>query len=136
MRDRFVNFIANREARIIIGLSLLVLICVSLCSCHKQDIADPVKPEPYVQPCFNIGLAKDVIWKPIFSGYDYPGLKSNGDYYESGVLRATWSFNGCDQITVTSSTNAGYNFSFGISRLTADTLEVITARFGVTLFYK
>lgn len=136
MRDRFINFIANKETRLIIGFSLLILIGVALSSCHKQEIAQPEKEEPYIQPCFDITLAKDVIWHPIFSGYDYPGLKGNGDYYENGVLRASWTFNGCDQITVSSSTNSNYNFSFGISRLTADTLEVITARFGVKLFYK
>lgn len=132
MRDKFLN---NKTLNLIIGLGLLFLVCMALNSC-KKETKQPEYVDTWQPTCFDINLAKDVVWHPIFSGYDYPTLKSNGDYYENGTLKALWTFDGCNTIKVSNSSNSAYNFSFGIKNLTSDTLEVITARFGVTKFYK
>jgi len=131
MRYKFLN---NKEANTFIGIVLLFLICMALNSCKKES-KEPIIEEPQ-QKCVDINIAKDVIWHPIYSGHDYPTLKSNGDYYENGIYRGVYSFDGCNIISVSNSTNTAYNFKFTIERLTADTMKVITARFGVTLFYK
>lgn len=134
MRDKFIAFLQRRETNIIIGIAIIILVCLALSSCKKES------KEPLIektQPkCVDINLAKDVIWHPIYSGHDYHTLKSNGDYYENGIYRGVYSFDGCNLISVSNSTNTAYNFNFRIERLTADTMKVITARFGVTLFYK
>lgn len=115
----------------------LLIIGVAMCclfSCKKQD-SKPVEVPVKQKPCYDINQAKDVVWHPIYSGYDYPTLASNGNYFESGTLKGTWTFQ-CDCVVVRNPSIPANNFYFKIAKLSPETLEVYTARFGVTLFYK
>jgi len=121
--------------RKIIFLSIVATMIAA--SCTKKQEIEPLKAQTYQKTCFNINDAKDVIWHPIYSGYDYPTIKSNGDYFESGSFVGTWTFaNNCDCVVVKNQTVPVNNFYFKIKRLSPDTFEVYTARFGITLFYK
>ena len=113
-----------------------IILAYFLIGCKKQNIQEPRKTDPYIQKCFNINLAKGVIWHPIYSGYDYPGFDTLGNYYENGIIKAKYTWDGCSIVSVSSQTNAAFNFKFGISKLTSDSLQVETARFGVKNFYK
>lgn len=120
---------------------ILILLCAIILSyfllgCSKKAQEKTLMPAPYVQPCFDFNLAKGVIWHPIYSGYDYPGFDTLGNYYENGIIKAKYTWDGCSIVSVSSQTNAAYNFKFGISKLTPDSLQVETARFGVKNFYK
>lgn len=121
------------QVLVLLGMIILVYFLVG---CSKKAQEKVLPPEPYIQPCFNFELAKGVIWHPIYSGYDYPGFDTLGNYYENGIIKAKYTWNGCSIVSVSSQTNAAYNFSFGISKLTSDSLWVETARFGVKNFYK
>ena len=121
--------------RILILLGTIILAYL-LIGCQKQAKQSEFSPTPYIQPCFNFNLAKGVIWHPIYLGHDYPGFDTLGNYYENGSIKAKYTWDGCSIVSVSSQTNAAYNFSFGISKLTLDSLQVETARFGVKNFYK
>ena len=121
--------------RILILLGTIIL-AYFLIGCSKKAQEKTLIPAPYIQPCFDFNLAKGVIWHPIYSGYDYPGFDTLGNYYENGIIKAKYTFDGCYLVSVSSQTNAAYNFNFGISKLTSDSLYVETARFGVKNFYK
>jgi hypothetical protein len=121
--------------RILILLATIIL-AYFLIGCSKKAQEKTLIPGPYIQPCFDINLAKGVIWHPIYSGYDYPGFDTLGNYYENGSIKAKYTWDGCSIVSVSSPTNSAYNFSFGISKLTPDSLQVETARFGVKNFYK
>lgn len=114
----------------------MVLFMATIPSCKKAEI----KPEPVpiapVKKCFNLPDMVGVTWKPIYSGHDAPMLYSNGGYFEAGNFIGTWSTNQCDCVIVKNLSVPANNFYFKIAKLNSDTLQVITARFGVTLFYK
>lgn len=115
--------------------TIILLGTLMIFGCRKAEVK-PKDPEPFLKKCFTINLIKDITWKPIYSGYIAPKLLSNGDYYEGGQLKGKWSDNKCDCVIVKNSTIASNNFYFKIAKLSTDTLQVITGRFGVTLFYK
>lgn len=120
----------------VLALLGMIILVYFLIGCSKKAQEKTLAPEPYIQPCFNINLAKGVIWHPIYSGYDYPGFDTLGNYYENGIIKAKYTWDGCSIVSVSSQTNSAYNFNFGISKLTTDSLWVETARFGVKNFYK
>ncbi len=112
---------------------LLILVLIAF-ACKKPKAEEQVTPTP-VKPCYDISLTHGVNYHPIYSGYDCPKFMANGDYYEASTLKGTFTFH-CDCVVVKNASVAANNFYFKIARLTADTLQVYTARFGVTLFYK
>jgi len=125
----------SQMVKVLALLGMIILVYL-LIGCTKKAQEKVLSPEPYIQPCFNFELAKGVIWHPIYNGYDYPGFDTFGNYYENGTIKAKYTWNGCSIVSVSSQTNAAYNFSFGISKITTDSLWVETARFGVKNFYK
>ncbi len=137
MRDKFINAISKREINLIIGTGLLILIVIALSSCqnNKKEI-QPISSSQIQNGCFTINLIKDVNWKPIFNGYYAPKCNSDSSYYENGAYVGKWYSDGCANITVFNPNVTVNNFTFGIYRLTSDTLIVVTGRFGVTKFYK
>lgn len=115
----------------------MALSTVMIPSCKKAEVKpkEPVKEVP-VKKCFELSKMVDVNWKPIYSGYDAPNLLQSGEYYEGGHLIGTWSTNQCDCVIIKNASIPENNFFFKIAKLNSDSLQVITARFGVTLFKK
>ena len=120
----------------ILALLGMIILTYFLIGCSKKAQEKTLEPQGYIQPCFDFNLAKGVIWHPIYNGYDYPGFDTLGNYYENGTIKAKYTFDGCYLVSVSSQTNAAYNFTVGISKLTSDSLWVETARYGVKNFYK
>lgn len=120
----------------VLALLGMIILVYFLVGCSKKAQEKTLAPEPYIQPCFNFNLAKGVLWHPIYNGYDYPGFDTLGNYYENGIMKAKYTWDGCSIVSVSSSTNSAFNFNIGISKLTTDSLWVETARFGVKNFYK
>lgn len=114
--------------------SIIAIILILSFSCKKPE-SKTMAPAPPPKTCYDINLLQKTAWKPIYFGYDAPYLDSTGQYYESGTLKGTWAFY-CDCVRVSNPTIAANNFYFKIAKLSPETLEVYTARFGVTLFYK
>lgn len=134
--EKLIRILKNKQYQFVMIVIISVLLMIAASCSQKKEIepfAAPTKPKQ----CFNIEDAKDVVWHPIFSGYDFPTLKSNGDYYETGSFVGQWTFpNNCDCVVVKNQNIHANNFYFKIKRLSPDTFEVYTARFGITLFYK
>lgn len=118
-----------------INYCMVFLLALTMFSCKKEQSVKPEVPKPYIATCFDIRVAQNVVWKPIFLGSDYPYFDSTGDYYESGTLKGKYVLN-CNVVSVSNPSVTLNNFEFKIKRLSPDTLEVYTARFGVTLFYR
>lgn len=113
----------------------IILILLIVLSCKKKETKPTEDPAP-IKKCFDMELIKDINWKVDASGYDCPKLQSDWKYYEGGKYIGTWRHNNCDSIYVSNPSIPANNFSYKLSKLTKDTLIVITARFGVTLFKK
>lgn len=136
MRDKFINAIGEREARMMLKTIILILIIIALGGCSSKKQIEPITETQSQNQCVSINLIKDVNWNPFYSGYYAPKCNSDSSYYENGAYVGKWYSDNCSKITVFNPNNASGNFSFYISQITTDTLIVISGRFGVTKFYK
>lgn len=117
-------------------ISAMVLSMATIHSCKKADVA-PAEPEPSPpKTCFTMSYIQDVEWRATRNGFDAPKLLSNGQYYEGGQLKGMWTSNACDCVIVRNAAVPANNFFFKIAKLSPDTLQVYTARFGTNLFIR
>lgn len=114
-----------------------LLVAIIICSCSKKETTPENTPSPVPQEsCLDQSKLKDVLWKPIYNGYDNIYIGSDDTMY-IGSNKAGKYIIDCNKVSITNASQATYNnFYIIVKYVTSDTLLLNTLNLGVTKYHK
>lgn len=123
-------------------MKLLILNCIIAFSvlqfsCKKKEIAaDNDSNTVALETCLDQSKLKNILWKPIYNGYDNIFIGSDDTMYIGGNKAGKYIID-CNKVSITTASQPTYNNFFIIVKyVTSDTLLLNTLNLGVTKFHK